>query len=943
MDDKKANMPAPSRWENRQKALEQKRKLAERLTSSLAQRKTADSEASSGTESSPAEPPRVKGSGAKVAEHAPRVIPAAYGRAGVRLHRDSADAEEVKASRALEELVNITFDAAQTRERIVVLQWPGVITRLPLVHVLATLERWARGDKQGLRAGLYPARANSFDTLNHVLLDREDVLRWARELVENPAAPNASVTRSFPDKDAFLFSLSALSANGGEELHPTAGELIPRFAANADFGAWPNCSGRLLENVAARMSRRYSRSLRREQCVALGAPENAPDAVFSLRYSMAQDDLRKALRALARVGAPEVFLIDATRPARRAIGANWAKRLGEFVALVHRTFPKCRPGLVLVADEPQVAEHLRHVCIEECMRLDKDVRQLSSTSFTVHASPCPVLNDGLIPSSLDEPRAPKPLAIQVRATDADAARVVATLEKYAAQCPGGRPASQEVVEGAQFIHRLSVLPSSVRHLMDWLEEVGAEGRLRDKFTWLYYRGRLNEFIERTGRGREPEALNRALKTADELWTKYQSRTAFAEQLVTAVGFAASSPKHVAVVFDRPLRRRLAERFLLDYQEFPGGKRFSEFKERVRLILGSDLESQLAESWATRYVFAGVDDRTLRTLIVDDRLPPDSLVLLAQRSAQYLHGVLRRVLQYPAFGVYKPRIESMERQLASFAVLDDKLILRIGDMALPDFDYQAVVDSSRGSDERADQAFEIVLERGRRIYRGRGSEMFLYDPANPLATDRGFRRISVDSLQAGDRLFDMSPDLRERVEDALKEAGVPIQRDKRFEASLRKYHEVITQAVNAQFSGPTLAAVARQLRARMVEENPGTKTWPTEAAVRHWIDLGKNPDVPFESLQPQAPMKREHYFALCKALRLNDVLTQYFLYQVIQPIRNARRLDGRYVSDTYSHMLLEPESVMVHAGLRRGVVEDLFARALENVYAVEAVHPPHGEG
>jgi hypothetical protein len=73
------------------------------------------------------------------------------------------------------------------------------------------------------------------------------------------------------------------------------------------------------------------------------------------------------------------------------------------------------------------------------------------------------------------------------------------------------------------------------------------------------------------------------------------------------------------------------------------------------------------------------------------------------------------------------------------------------------------------------------------------------------------------------------------------------------------------------------------------------------------------------------------------------MSQYFLYQVILPIRNARRLDGRYVSDTYSHMLLEPESVLVHTKIKRTDIEDLFARAMDNIYVVEAIKPPREIG
>lgn len=922
--------------ENRQRADENKKRLFEKLISSRAKRKAS---AASIAEPIPGHDRFAENTVASSDEGiAKEPLPnVRYGQAKVRLQRDTDD-HDSKASAELANLVDLILQTAQTRERSIVLHWPGFLSRLALAHALASIERWSVGDKLGLRSLIYPTKTNSFDVLNHLTLNREDVLHWARELIEAPGQKNILVTRGLPDKDAYLFSLAQLGKNQLLDLHPTLGELLPRFSVRGQFNGWESCDGRLLEHSAAKIGRRLRQALRKEHCPVIGSPKTAPDAAFSLHHLMKPDQLRRALVALRKAGSPEVVLVDATRAARRSMGAEWHKPIGQFVALVHEVFKDARPGMVLVADEPQVAQHLKFVCIEACKQLDKDVRQLSKTAFAIRAVPCRVSGDGLIHSEAMQLKAPSTRNIYVRATDADAAKVVQVLHRYAAQCPGGRREAQEAVDAANFIHRLAVLPASVHHLMQWIEEMG-DPRVRDRFTWVYYKGRLRHLIDRVGRGKDAKALEDALQRADELWTNYQGATAFALQLANAVGLASESPERIAVVFDRPLRRRMAERFLEDYTEFPGGKRFNDFRERVRLLLSSDIDACLSEGWANKLVFAGLDESNLRTVVVDERLPQDCVVLLAHRSAQYLNGLLRRVLEYSEFALFKPRIECLARQLATFSAIDDKLILRMDNTDLPDFDYQAVVDATRAGDDTPKDGFDIVLEGGRRVQRRKGSELFIYDPASPQATERGYRRIQLESLKPGDRLFDMSTDLRERVESALISAGVPIQRDKRFEANLRQYQAIIAKAVADEFVGPGLAQAARQLRARMAEENPAVKDWPTEAAVRHWVNHSNNVAVPFERLQPQAPLKREHYFALCKALRLNDVVAQYFLYQVIFPIRNARRLDGRYVSDTYSHMMLEPEAVMVHASLTRGVLEDLFSRTMDNIYIVEAILPP----
>ncbi len=61
-------------------------------------------------------------------------------------------------------------------------------------------------------------------------------------------------------------------------------------------------------------------------------------------------------------------------------------------------------------------------------------------------------------------------------------------------------------------------------------------------------------------------------------------------------------------------------------------------------------------------------------------------------------------------------------------------------------------------------------------------------------------------------------------------------------------------------------------------------------------------------------------------------------RVILPIRNARRQDGRHVSEIYTHMLLQPESVMVHSKIGRQTIQMLYERARESLCVVEALIP-----
>lgn len=287
------------------------------------------------------------------------------------------------------------------------------------------------------------------------------------------------------------------------------------------------------------------------------------------------------------------------------------------------------------------------------------------------------------------------------------------------------------------------------------------------------------------------------------------------------------------------------------------------------------------------------------------------------------------------------MESMLRHLEHLP--EGNQLLINADFVLPAFRVDLSTEVESTDDAEDPEAWHIRLESGVVLHRRPTHDVYVYDPASADATDRGFRGCKVQSLEPGDKLFVMTSELRELVEAVLKDAGIPIEHDKTFEGALRDYHQSILKALKTKFPGAKLADQVRQLRATILESNEKlTKDFPAEQSVRHWVNLGDSPDTPFEALRPQAPMREAHFSAFAGALGFSKLEAAYYWRRVIMPVRNARRLDGRHVSDLYTHMLLQPESVMVHSGIKRETIKMLFNKARENIVTVETVCPPIGE-
>lgn len=854
----------------------------------------------------------------------PSPPPPTYGKSNLKAYKDASD-EARAPCLALRRLTDVYLEASHNASAHVVLTWPGGLRPPLMAHIFATAELWACGNKRGVRGGYFPAKSNTFFSLNHVQLSRSSLMHWAQELIESPHTKNPKVTCSLPEKDSIYFRIG-----NTKEVRPCVNEVLPHFEQLADGEHWNDYSGDLLEHLLTKVRRRTEKSALKSQLAVLGNPMTAPDAIFALGYRLSKSGIKKALHSMKKHGAPNVFLIDASRTTRISI-EGWRNKLLGFLDAFYEVFPSSAPGLVVLTDDPRIGWQLREAILQRSQKaLGKAVKVLfNPIACTRH-------DDGLIPDVAPESLHIAPKKFKVLIRDAEASKVIGRLYKVLHKIDN-QESARPIKAAADFLTKFSALPSSLDMLLQWLDERQADMRFRDQFLWAAHKANLLQFSESGLAGSEKDELNKTRQAADNLVTNYQKGTAIAHALTKEVEAAATSSKHIAVVFTRPMLRTLAERFLVA-QEFTDGRTFESFRQRIKLLLTSELGRAGDQGWADRYIFVGVDDEAIRFLVSDNHVLNESRLLLTYRTGIYLLSTLRPIHELEEFRRFKPRIDTLFEQLAEHLNVDERSILNGDDFVMPSFNFNTACASN--DSEHDAHAWRIELEDGQVLWRGETSYIYVYDPANEHAVDSGFRAVETQSLQEGSRVFVMSEDLKELVEDYLKKAGMTVSSDKPFETALRQYHELVMRNLAERFPGRTRTSQIDAIRAHILQQHPEITDFPQ--SIGHWISLGASPNTPFEELRPHAPRKFPHYKAFVEALGFDATQTIWYWQCAIHPIRVNRRSDGRFISDIYSKILFDPESAIVHSGLSRKVTDVLYEKARENVYTVVSLQPPEEE-
>lgn len=940
--DKGARQLPGNRLEDQQRAIEQKKALAAKLPWLRTRDHSAGivhthepiaaGEDSQGMREA-ASPPTP--STAAIPETPPAPQKAVAVSAGLPLWAGDSDTE-MKVISAVEGLASQLLHVAQTKVPSVVLLWPGSLKSLGMAHAVATAARWQQGDKQGVRSLLYPAKANFLQALNDARVDRTALVRLAQRLVETD--PNQLVTVPMREKDAFWLSLNSVNKDIAGAIHPTLGELLPHFFADKDFQSWRACDGDLLRYVKARITDAgHRRALSQNSIPALGDINTAPDALLAISWRSSADDIRKSLKGLRQARPPDVLLLDATRGLRKG-NPSWKANLVKFIDCAWEVWRERIPPVLLVIDEPHLRTQFHQELEKRAKRNSAAAAWLLKSHLPAHGVICTMNGGSLMPVSKTEQLHPEAKQIVIDVVDKQAAAVVDGLNKLRAAVSTNEEWVEAMDEAAAYLSRLAALPSSTRVLATWLGEADVSMAVRQNYAWPNYKSKL-EVIRNDATFDQRPRLDRMIALGDAMWHNYENGTPLARRLAELIEQRTRGTEKCCLVFTKPTARRLAERYFETYDGYPEGAGFEVLRDSVRFTVPRALEAEVDPPLDETLIFVGLDEVSLRLLVLEPRLSSPAYVLLTRRNAAYLKATIRSIRGLSGFASLRTRMDALWHQLPEFPNIDEATLLRRDDFVLPTFSFEQGLSSTPNASEEHDpNAWELALDGGTTIKRSPGARAYVYDPGLRHTVTRGFKGVEVSELQEGDRLFVMSLELREMTEAVLKEAGATIGNDRKYEGELREYHRRVKELA-AQAPGTTQAMKAKQLHVAVTDSLGPQGIPPTETTVRNWLDVERFAGKSFDDAKPGAPRQVAHFKAFAESLGMNSIEWKYFWITVIQPLRGARRADGRRVSDVYAEMLLEPESSVVHRHLKPSVVQMFFERAKDNIHTIDAIRKP----
>jgi len=913
---------APERLEDRRKALEQKKALAERLLS----RKTP-----------PLPPPMeeaepVIGSTlpADTKEDGTSAAPSSatstsgptkgqFGQARVAIYDRDATTVQLSPEPWLKALIELMLTVANSGGVHVCLAWPGRIDSLPFAHALATLERLATGDFAGLRTLLYPVKQTTFYQLNHYLLDRKRLVELCQQAYDVDTGMFRS-SRACDGKAELLMALSTIQAHSSDVPYPTIAELVPSFTYDPESKTWGNYAGGFLKRSLTKLRRGHAAQLKASISTVLGQPASAPDAILGIAHGAKKEQWAGALSSavLVRGGAPELLLLDATDDMQKT-AFRTPQRIPDFLALALERLPG-KPGAVVFTDDPATF-----------FLLKKQLRDDLGSQLESHVFPAEV--DVASLSCVPRPDSWVPVTrslkhFQVEILDREASSVALRFLTAASELTLDSDAQRSCQQAAYYLLRLANLPGGYRDLGEWLEEENRPQSMATRLSWVPYEAGLRQAFERGAAGGEGERIRAALDKANVLLGHWAEHTPMALRLAREVEALAAKPRQqMVVVLPKAAYIAVAHRFLRR-QLATKGITLAGLADRLWFRTHGELKDVLGERHdITKFIFVGLTDDTLRVLVADERLPAGSLVMLSYKQADTYQKSLLALKTIDVLKPYRGRIsglaEEIGRKLDQMPTPLDVDRLQLRAMTLSFESSEDVPDVGEAT------FWKLDLESLGRVFVAKRA--FKYVPE----LDPPFESTGIDRLSKGDSIFVMTDELKDDVEATLRSSGfASFSRGMTFAKMLDLYHGEVRRLSEEQFPSPR--ARARQIQERMAEIDSETTNCSLQR-IRYWLDLDGESDG--GNRPPHAARDRKYFEAFARALGIAEPLLKDFWLYAINHTRTENRMAGRELADFYTNVLFHPESVQVYANIPADVIGRLQREAARCVFRVINIIKP----
>lgn len=915
--------------ENRLKNLERKKKLLERVSS------TSDkSERVTGSSKSKGKGKKRKTATSNDLTRKPRVSPlpaSIKSKACLPQIRWINSEHPVYPSDSLEALIELCRNASKYKSRHIAFCWPVSPIDSGVIHALATMQNQANGDKYGIRSIVYPCKSNIFHSLNHLTWDTHDLLKIIRRNAEAHSGENSWIINSHRDKDPFLFSVTELERIGEVNLRPTFTDLMPHFYSENSFRGWEDCSDQLLGNILARTRRRNTtRSFKKTAADVMGQPTSAPDAIFAIDGRLSNVEINQAISELYSYKVlPDLLLINWPLKARIDT-PNWLALTKKLISNLYSVAGGNCPGIVCIADDPCVSLQLQH-------ELNKLINEQHSNPFELHAIACSSGAQSLIEKNSPNAKL-KHINFTLQLIDSQSARLcqeIYRIEKInGLDTPDHRPLAKVI----GLLSRISSLPCGLKDI----EELFNEGEISERsayfYRWLDLKTTLQEQFKASPISVDASQLCLSFEKVSEVMGQSYEATKFALRLAKLVSVASAS-KPILLVFETEFRRKVAQKFLSRFTDFPHEIRYDDISSHIEFTMLHELENNLAARQNAHVIFVGLNTESTRIIMCSNRLPQQTTILCPVRSAMFLRNTLITIQNNFAgnFRPFRSRIKSLIDQIPEETGVTP-FFTSFG-YQMPDLRLDLSDSLVAGQDLTSHpEAWAIQVENNKTIRRLPEQRVFVYDPYCSDCNDNGFKEKEVRKLKVGERIFVLSAELKWELDELLCKYNINFNVDSElFEQHLRKYHTRIQELLNENYPKSKIAQQVSALRSRIIENYPQhSKHFPQEPAMKYWVNSSAHLELEFEESRPFAPAREDYFKAFAVTLGMSEIEAAVFWSTVIQPLRLARRLGGKKISDGYSTLFLEPEQLISLENITQREIELLVTHARDNTFAIEDI-------
>lgn len=846
--------------------------------------------------------------------------PWAQVRAGnARLTYQSRTVNETVAEQPwAKELVSTVLAAADQGGVTLCLVWPAKVTALPLLHALANVERVFARDLRGVRTLLYPGTHACRAPLHSVLANRETLSAFYRTLwVQQPnGAFEAQSCTSSPAFLGALWALNDLTQHTPGAPNPSLAELVPTFVFDPSKRAWATTTSNPLERTLAKVERlALRRDLRQRVNLEWDSPNKAPGALMVMHHTARKESWRAALAdpALKGLGRPEVLLLDATDAAMRT---NYAavKRIPDFLSFA-RENGFSDTAAVIMTDDPKTFFILRAQLRDAAGTFKTKVWAAESEDAVLSAHP--VAADW-------QPAQRSNSNFSVSIVDRDASQLALAFQRLTASAGSEEsPAYQALLEACMYILRLSNMPAGYTDLTAASAEAGEGDYGSQQNAWTPVKLKLASALDSGALNAVRDAVARAIAKAEKLLDNWSDATPMASRMLAEVRkHAVASRQGISLVLPSNLYVLLARRFL----QRKLGADWAAAEGRIEWHTLSAVGKTLTgDRKGKHFTFVGINPDVLRILVTHPEVPHGTAVLVAYRHAESTLTTLTSMKAVDAFKAYRGRIgllaQELERRLAE--VPNPLVISKLREMPLT-FKF----DDNGHNGQSGEQAYyKFELEGGGRAY------AFGWVYRHVPNEDPPFRRAAASAIQSGDFIFDMSDELRAKLESSLQlnGEGVSYVVDP-VRMLLKLYHDDVQRRCALMFTATKRSALAREIHAKMVELDPRAADC-RPGRVYYWLALQAKDDT-----RPHASKDSKYFRVFCKALGISDEAAE----QHWDFVRNARLLNqylGRKLVARYAEILFQPESAAAYRKVPEDVIRQLQQEALRCVYRVEHVVPP----